>query len=121
MLESVVLEGSGGQAKVPGYTVAGKTGTSHRSQSGGYAEDRYASLFAGFAPASDPRVAVVVVIHDPKGGEYFGGDVAAPVFAQVMAHALRLMGIEPDDVDQKRADTLDVNNVLPGNMYGERS
>lgn len=121
MLESVVINGSGKRAKVPGYTVAGKTGTAHRSQSGGYAEDRYASLFAGFAPASEPRLAIVVVIHDPKAGEHFGGAVAAPVFAEVMAHALRLMGIEPDDVDQQRADTIDTQKLLYKNMHGERS
>ncbi len=103
MLESVVINGSGKRAQVPGYTVAGKTGTAHRSQSGGYAEDRYASLFAGYAPASNPRLAMVVVVHDPKAGEHFGGAVAAPVFAEVMSHALRLMGIEPDDIDEQRA------------------
>ncbi len=103
MLESAVTNGSGKLAKVPGYTVAGKTGTAHRSQSGGYAEDRYASLFAGFAPVDNPRLAAVVVVHDPKAGEHFGGAVAAPVFAEVMSHALRLMGIEPDDVDGQRA------------------
>ncbi len=99
MLEMVVTKGSGTRAQVPGYKVAGKTGTAHRSESGGYAEDRYASLFAGFAPASNPRLAMVVVVHDPKAGEHFGGAVAAPVFATVMSHALRLMGIEPDNLD----------------------
>ena len=100
---------------MPGYRVAGKTGTAHRSQSGGYAEDRYASLFAGFAPASDPRLAIVVVVHDPKAGEHFGGAVAAPVFAEVMSHALRLLGVEPDDVGQERADaTTRTNTVAPG-------
>jgi len=103
MLESVVLNGSGKNAVVPGYTVAGKTGTTHRSQYGGYSEDRYASLFAGFAPASDPRIAAVVIIHDPKAGQYFGGEVAAPVFAEVMSRALRQLGIEPDALDRKRA------------------
>lgn len=100
MLESVVTDGSGKRAQVPGYKVAGKTGTSHRSQSGSYAEDRYISLFAGFAPASNPKLAAVVVIHDPKAGEYFGGVVAAPVFAEVMSQALRLGGIEPDAIEQ---------------------
>lgn len=118
MLESVVINGSGKRAKVPGYTVAGKTGTAHRSQSGGYAEDRYASLFAGFAPATDPRLAIVVVIHDPKAGEHFGGAVAAPVFAEVMSHALRLMGVEPDDIDQERAEA--PASELPGPL-GDRS
>ncbi len=105
MLESVVTDGTGHRAEVPGYRVAGKTGTSHRSQSGGYAEDRYVSVFAGFAPASDPRIATVVVVHDPKAGRHFGSLVAAPVFSDVMSDALRLGGIEPDDVDERlRAD-----------------
>jgi len=103
MLESVVSEGTGGRAKVPGYRIAGKTGTSHRSQSGGYAEDRYVSVFAGLAPASRPELAAVVVIHDPKTGGHFGGVVAAPVFAEIMSHALRLGDIEPDDMDDQRA------------------
>ena len=101
MLEAVVSDGTGHRAAVPGYRVAGKTGTSHRSQSGGYAEDRYVSVFAGFAPASDPEIAVVVVVHDPKAGEYFGSKVAAPVFSDVMSDALRLGGVEPDDVDAR--------------------
>ena len=100
MLEGVVTDGTGHRAAVPGYRVAGKTGTSHRSQSGGYAEDRYVSVFAGFAPASDPRIAVAVVVTDPKAGEHFGSVVAAPIFSDVMADALRLGGIEPDDVDE---------------------
>lgn len=99
MLESVVTEGTGHRAGVPGYRVAGKTGTTRLSKGGGYAKDRYVSLFAGFAPVSDPAYAVVVVIHDPNAGEYFGSLVAAPVFAQVMSHALRLGGVEPDAVD----------------------
>ena len=99
MLESVVTDGTGHRAAIPGYRVAGKTGTSHRSVSGGYAEDRYVSVFAGFAPASRPELATVVVIHDPKGGQHFGSVVAAPVFADVMSHALRIQNIEPDDVD----------------------
>lgn len=102
MLESVVTDGTGHRAAIPGYRVAGKTGTSHRSVSGGYAEDRYVSVFAGFAPASRPELATVVVIHDPKGGQHFGSVVAAPVFANVMSHALRIQNIEPDDVDDQR-------------------
>ena len=104
MLESVVTDGTGHRAAIPGYRVAGKTGTSHQSQSGGYAEDRYVSVFAGFAPVSDPELAAVVVVHDPKAGEHFGSVVSAPIFADVMSHALRLGGVEPDDIDDKRAD-----------------
>lgn len=100
MLESVVSEeGTGRRAKIPGYRVAGKTGTSHLSQAGGYAEDRYVSIFAGFAPVSDPRFAAVVVVHDPTAGQHFGGLVAAPIFSSVMGSALRLSGIEPDDIE----------------------
>ncbi len=104
MLESVVSKGTGKRAQVPGYRVAGKTGTSHRSQEGGYAENRYIAVFAGFAPASDPRLAIAVVVKDPKAGQHFGGVVAAPVFAEVMSQALRLGGIEPDAVDDRRAE-----------------
>lgn len=124
MLESVVTNGSGTRARIPGYTVAGKTGTSHRSKSGGYAEDRYISLFAGYAPASDPQLATVVVLHDPKAGDYFGGVVAAPVFAEVMAHGLRLNGIEPDAVGSTRAQlpVLPASAKLPiAESSGDRS
>ena len=103
MLESVVSKGTGKRAQVPGYRVAGKTGTSHRSQEGGYAENRYIAVFAGFAPVSNPRIAIAVVVKDPKAGQHFGGVVAAPVFADVMSQALRLGGIEPDAVDDRRA------------------
>jgi len=117
MLESVVTDGTGGRAKIPGYRIAGKTGTSHRSVSGGYAEDRYVSVFAGYAPASRPELATVVVIHDPKAGEHFGSVVAAPVFADVMSHALRIQNVEPDDVDDQR---LGLGPVL-GQSQGDRS
>ncbi len=98
MLESVVAdEGTGKQAKVDGYRIAGKTGTVHKSGGGGYSDDRYVAVFAGIAPASKPRLAMVVVVHDPMLGDYHGGQVAAPVFSKVMNGALRLMNIPPDD------------------------
>lgn len=118
MLESVVTDGTGHRAAIPGYRVAGKTGTSHRSVSGGYAEDRYVSVFAGFAPASRPEFAAVVVVHDPKAGQHFGSVVAAPVFANVMSHALRIQNVEPDDVDDQRVG-LGLVPVLNGE--GDRS
>lgn len=114
MLEGVVTDGTGHRAAIPGYRVAGKTGTSHRSQSGGYAEDRYVSVFAGFAPVSNPRLAAVVVVHDPKAGEHFGSVVAAPIFKTVMSHALRLDGVEPDDID-------DLTSLLLPAFGGDRS
>ncbi len=99
MLESVVSpEGTGKRAAVAGYHIGGKTGTVHRAGRDGYAEDRYSAVFAGLAPLSDPRLVMVVVVHDPELGEYHGGSVAAPVFGKVMSGALRLLNITPDDL-----------------------
>jgi cell division protein FtsI (penicillin-binding protein 3) len=90
------------QAAIPDYTVAGKTGTAHLAIAGGYSHDRYAALFCGIVPASDPRLVGVVIIRDAggHGGEYFGGQVSAPVFREVMTGALRLLDIPPDNVQQ---------------------
>ena len=96
--------GTGTLAQVPGYRVAGKTGTSRKVGTQGY-ESRYVSSFAGFAPASRPQLAAVVVIHDPEGERFFGGQVAAPVFGKVMASALRLLSIPPDDLSTLMAIT----------------
>ena len=97
MLETVVSEeGTARRAKVPGYRVAGKTGTVHKLLPSGYADDRYVALFAGVAPAEDPRIVTVVVVDDPRGRDYFGGLVAAPVFSNIMAGVLRTLDIEPE-------------------------
>ncbi|MES9833713.1 MAG: penicillin-binding protein 2 [Candidatus Thiodiazotropha sp. DIVDIV] len=97
MLESVVSrEGSAPMAAVPGYRVAGKTGTAKKSVAGGYSEDKYLSLFVGMAPASHPRLVMAVFVDEPKGEEYYGGQVAGPVFSKVMSGALRLLNIAPD-------------------------
>ncbi len=106
MLESVVEEGTGKRAQVKGYRVAGKTGTVHKSDVGGYAEDRYLAVFAGMAPASHPRLVTVVMINEPRGGDYYGGVVAAPVFAAVMRDSLRLLDIAPDDLESLGAPRL---------------
>jgi len=99
MLETVVQKGGTGyRAAIEGYRVAGKTGTVLKTVAGGYSEDRYLSLFAGMAPASNPRLIAVVMIDEPKGDQYYGGLVAAPVFSKVMAGALRLLDIPPDDL-----------------------
>ncbi len=98
MMEEVVKPGGTAPlAAVSGYRVAGKTGTVHKSQAGGYAQHRYLALFAGMAPASDPRLVVVVVVNEPSNGEHFGGQVAGPVFSRVMGGALRLLNVAPDD------------------------
>ncbi len=96
--QAVKPTGTGVKAAVPGYRVAGKTGTAWKATAGGYSTDRYLSVFAGLVPASRPRLAVVVMIDEPTGAEYYGGDVAAPVFSAVVAGALRLMSVAPDDL-----------------------
>ncbi|WP_237066198.1 peptidoglycan D,D-transpeptidase FtsI family protein [Microbulbifer guangxiensis] len=99
MLETVIgKEGTGRRAAVEGYRVAGKTGTVHKVGSGGYAENRYRSVFAGFIPADNPRLAAVVVIDDPSQAKYYGGEVAAPVFGAVMEGAMRLLQVPPEEV-----------------------
>jgi cell division protein FtsI (penicillin-binding protein 3) len=103
MLRTVVSpQGTAPQAAIPDYTVAGKTGTAHLAIAGGYASNRYAALFCGIVPASDPRLVGVVIIRDAggHGGEYFGGLVSAPVFSSVMTGALRLLDVPPDNVQQ---------------------
>ncbi len=97
MLELAVGDtGTGKLAQVPGYRVAGKTGTVRVSTAGGYSTRDYISVFAGMIPASHPRLVMAVMIVGAQGGEYYGGLVAAPVFGRVMASAMRLLDIAPD-------------------------
>ena len=103
MMQQVVsVKGTGKQAKVANYSVAGKTGTVHKFTAGGYAEDRYLSIFTGMVPAEDPKLVMVVMIDEPRNGEYFGGEVSAPVFSKVMAGAMRLLDVPPDSVEAGR-------------------
>ena len=97
MLEMVTQPGgTATRAQVAGYRVAGKTGTAHKLDGATYAADRYVSSFVGFAPASNPRLVIAVMIDEPGGKHYYGGEVAAPAFSNVMAGALRLLGVPPD-------------------------
>jgi len=99
MMEGVVSrEGTAIKAKIPGYRVAGKTGTMKKLGADGYLDDKYLSVFAGVVPVSQPRLVGVVLLDDPSSGEYYGGAVAAPVFSSVMSEALRLLNIAPDEV-----------------------
>jgi cell division protein FtsI (penicillin-binding protein 3) len=96
MLEMAVLPGgTAPKAQIPGYRVAGKTGTAHKLEGGRYA-NKYVSSFVGFAPVSDPRLIIAVMIDEPSAGKHYGGAVAAPVFASVMGASLRTLGIAPD-------------------------
>ncbi|ABM02978.1 peptidoglycan synthetase FtsI [Psychromonas ingrahamii 37] len=97
MMEGVTEKGgTAPKAKVEGYRIAGKTGTSRKAVAGGYGDD-YVAVFAGLAPASNPRFAIVVMINEPQGDRYYAGDVAAPVFSAVMKSALLLSHVRPDD------------------------
>jgi cell division protein FtsI (penicillin-binding protein 3) len=97
MLELAVQPGgTAPRARVMGYRVAGKTGTAHKEENGGYAERKYVSSFVGLAPASDPKLVIAVMLDEPSAGQYYGGVVAAPVFSAVMGGALHMLGVPPD-------------------------
>jgi cell division protein FtsI (penicillin-binding protein 3) len=97
MLELAVSEaGTGKAAQVADYRVAGKTGTVRKITTSGYSSEKYVAWFAGFAPASSPRLVMVVTVDEPTRGGYYGGEIAAPVFGRVMTGALRLLDVPPD-------------------------
>ncbi|MDR5901388.1 peptidoglycan D,D-transpeptidase FtsI family protein [Halomonas icarae] len=100
MMDKVVEPDTGARrAEVPGYRVAGKTGTVRKTGAGGYQENAYRGFFVGIAPVSDPRIVTVVMIDHPRGDAYYGGAVAAPVFSRVAGSALRLLDVPPDRRD----------------------
>ena len=102
MLEAVIGgdEGTGGQARVQGYRVAGKTGTARIAGPGGYYKHRYRGSFVGIAPVSQPKLVVAVVVIDPQeGGAYYGGLIAAPAFSKIMSGALQILDVPPDRVN----------------------
>lgn len=121
MMEHVVMQqsGTGSRAALDGYRVAGKTGTAWKAKIGsaGYDTDRYVATFGGVVPASNPKLAAIVVIDDPQGGDYYGGEVAAPVYANVMSGALRLLGVPADNLDsipdERRDTTLMIASDAP--------
>ncbi len=106
MQEVVAPKGTGFRATVEGYRVAGKTGTSKKSAAGGYSDDLYVASFAGMAPAESPKLVVVVVIDEPRTDHFYGGEVAAPVFSRIMASALRLRNVPPDDIPENETGKL---------------
>lgn len=108
MLEAVVdpAKGGSGAAAVPLYSVAGKTGTARVVGERGYEANLHNSMFAGYAPAHDPRIAVVIMINEPQGAERYGSQVAAPVFSRIAAGAMRLLDVTPDRIDPAQIMTL---------------
>lgn len=114
MLEAAVSDtGTAPQARVDQYRVGGKTGTAHKVVNGQYQDDAYMSLFAGFAPISDPEVVLVVAIDDPRGVDYYGGLVAAPVFSAVMAGALRFRDVPPDALESEQKEPVKLMIARP--------
>ena len=110
MLSGIVDHGGGAKAKVVGYRTAGKTGTSRKlAASGGYDKHSHVAVFAGLAPASHPRFAIVVVVDDPTAGLYYGSQVAAPLFSKIAAGALRLFNVPPDRVDNQKLRVAQAN------------
>ncbi|GGK76936.1 peptidoglycan D,D-transpeptidase FtsI family protein [Amphritea balenae] len=98
MMETVTQQGgTGRRAAIEGYQVAGKTGTAHKVGSSGYEDDKYVAVFAGVAPVENPEIIAVVMVDNPKGQEYYGGEVAAPVFSRVVGGALRMLNVAPDN------------------------
>ncbi len=97
MLHLVTQPGGTAQkAQTIGYSVGGKTGTTHKQEGKGYADKKYRGFFVGLAPVEKPRIVVAVMIDEPSNGRYYGGDVAAPVFAETVQQTLRMMGLPPD-------------------------
>src|SRR6185295_7758648 len=114
MLEAVVApNGTGKRAAVRNFHIAGKTGTTRKSGVGGYTAERHGAIFAGIAPASAPRLVVVVMIDEPQSQAYYGGDVAAPVFANIVSGALRVMAVPPDALPSPALTVLAQAQVRP--------
>nr|WP_315244561.1 penicillin-binding protein 2 [uncultured Albidiferax sp.] len=88
--------GTGPKAQTVGYSVGGKSGTAHKQVGKGYASNKYRAWFTGMAPIGKPRIIVAVMVDEPSAGQYFGGQVAAPVFSEVVQQTLRMMGVQPD-------------------------
>ena len=116
MMQRVISDGTGKRGAVANYSVAGKTGTVHKFVAGGYAEDRYLSIFSGMVPADNPELVMVVMINEPRNGEYFGGLVAAPVFSKVMSGAMRLLDVAPDRVSEKQLMSMGESVVNAANQ-----
>jgi cell division protein FtsI/penicillin-binding protein 2 len=101
MLQNVVLDGTGTLAAVPGYKVAGKTGTAQIPDEHGYSTSRYVASFVGMVPASKPRLVILVKVAEPHG-QIWGGTVAAPAFAQIAAYDLQYLEVPPDGTAAQR-------------------
>ena len=104
MFRDVVVEGTGTEAAIPGYTVAGKTGTANKAENGRYVS-KYVASFVGLVPARKPRLAILVMVDEPRG-QIWGGVVAAPVFRDIARFALQYLEVPPDAPESKRSSSL---------------
>ena len=122
LLEQVVASGGGGKARVKGYRIAGKTGTAQkiREEGLGYQEGRYIASFCGFAPVENPRLALLVMIDDPYGN-FYGGQIAAPVAGRIFSQIFRYMRIEPSDTPAANEDYEAADDVGEGDAAGSSS
>jgi len=123
MLQSVVLDGgTGTRAALSSFSAAGKTGTIHKVGRSGYEDERYLSVFAGFAPVNDPEVVAVVLIDEPSRGQYFGGEVAAPVFSRLVENSLRLLKTHPQKHDDHglAMQVIEQQRLNQGLVFDER-
>ncbi|MFT5211569.1 MAG: cell division protein FtsI (penicillin-binding protein 3), partial [Flavobacterium sp.] len=100
MLTRVVTEGTGSRAAINAFSVAGKTGTVRKVGKSGYEDTRHLAFFAGMTPVKNPKLVGVVMINEPKGKEYGGGAIAAPLFSKIMSEALRLMNVAPMVIEE---------------------
>ena len=112
MMETLTEIGTGAKAKLPGYSMGGKTGTARKYiENVGYVSGRYTASFMGFLPADDPKIVGLVIVDDPSftNGPAYGGSVAGPVFKSIAADAVKIFGIEPDlpeEIEEEREDSL---------------
>ncbi|MHB1228787.1 MAG: peptidoglycan D,D-transpeptidase FtsI family protein [Halothiobacillus sp.] len=115
LLQSVVSPlGTAPKAQISGFQIAGKTGTSRMiGTDGSYSKDNYNTVFAGIAPASDPRLVLVIVVTDPQKGSYYAGDVAAPIFHNIMSGALRMLNIRPDNLPNEPPQITAASTPVP--------
>jgi membrane peptidoglycan carboxypeptidase len=107
LMVGVVVHGTGKKAAIPGFAVAGKTGTAQKAGVGGYQPGRYVASFVGFAPSENPRIVGLVLIEEPKG-RYYGGEVAAPIFSRVVSQALGILRVAPEE--QRLPETILASN-----------
>lgn len=96
MFQGVLEPGGTASVEIPGYQLAGKTGTAQKVVDGEYSDTQYVASFVGFAPVRDPEFLMAVIVDNPKAGSYYGGELAAPAFGEIASFALPYLGVQPN-------------------------